>query len=62
MKYIEIDGERYNVPCCYDCPCFDEYTTHCQHPKNSNGDLERGYMEWEIYEVYVEGCPLKEVE
>lgn len=23
MRYIEIDGERYNVSCCDDCPCYD---------------------------------------
>lgn len=62
MRFIEIDGERYNVPSCYDCPCVDSgddgWGACCNHPKvtryNSAVDYYgNGVEDW---------CPLREVE
>lgn len=55
MKFIEIDGERYRVERCWDCPCYDDgdsgYGHHCQHPKV-------GLDKFDVW--YDMGCPLRE--
>ena len=53
MKYIEIDGEKYTVKECYDCPVYNPREI-CQHPKNDGG------FPWEG--DWLDGCPLREVE
>ena len=39
MKYIEIDGVRYDVVSCFDCPFYNDgefkmglYHSDCKHP------------------------------
>lgn len=63
MRYIEIDGKRYEVRGCIDCPCCDEgdsgYGAWCKHPRNSE---EPKYGT--LYGIDLEDveCPLREVE
>ena len=61
MKYVEIDGKRYDVECCRECPFFEiEYTdeghiSDCRHP-------EGGRPAWFSKREYGKDCPLREVE
>lgn len=62
MKFTEIDGLRYEVRCCDDCPFFNdgagfEYLHTCQHPAWDRKE----YMtisEFKTHEMHDELCPL----
>lgn len=64
MKFTEIDGLRYAVRCCDDCPFFNngagfEYLHTCQHPAWDRKE----YMtisEFKTHEMYDELCPLRD--
>lgn len=63
MRYVEIDGEKYQVSACTrDCPfhCLEEYSFSfffCNHPKARNHDCTR----WNGT-LYPKDCPLREEE
>lgn len=66
MRYIEIDGRRYDVPCCYNCPCYDEedsrYWECCKHP-DGDGISAIGGGIWyddKSDKRYGPECPLRE--
>lgn len=51
MRYIEIDGERYNVSCCDDCPCYDGGLDVgcgdlCKHPLGDEKVAGYGGSRW----------------
>ena len=60
MRYTEIDGKRYNVECCRNCPFFEmEFTDEgciydCRHP-------EGGRPAMFSKSEYGRDCPLREV-
>lgn len=64
MKFIEIDGLRYEVRCCDDCPFFNngasfEYWHTCQHPAWDRME----YMtisEFKTHEMHDKLCPLRD--
>lgn len=63
MRFIEIDGERYDVPSCMECPCYSigdgGWGESCRHPKgdgvSSGIGSDRG-MDFGLK------CPLREKE
>lgn len=64
MRYTEIDGKRYEVGACGECPFRDMgdggYAAHCTHP---NAEPYMDDMLW-IDEDGIsipDGCPLREV-
>lgn len=64
MKFTEIDGKRYEVGACGECPFRDMgdggYAAHCTHP---NAEPYMDDMLW-IDEDGIsipDGCPLREV-
>lgn len=65
MRYMELDGVRYGIPCCESCPFFNdgagyEYTHRCQHPqwpRDSHPCMEIG--EFEAGRRCDRSCPLK---
>ena len=64
MRFTEIDGERYEVGACRECPFRDMgdggYAAHCTHP---NAEPYMDDMLW-IDEDGIsipDGCPLREV-
>lgn len=69
MRYIEIDGERYDVKHCKCCPCYDAgdcgYWESCKHPKGDgepsvNGGCVVKDRTMEEYPPYGPNCPLRE--
>ena len=64
MKFTEIDGLRYEVRCCDDCPFFNngagfEYMHTCQHPAWDRKE----YMtisEFKTHEMHDKLCPLRD--
>ena len=64
MRFTEIDGLRYEVRCCDDCPFFNdgagfEYLHTCQHPAWDRKE----YMtisEFKTHEMHDKLCPLRE--
>lgn len=64
MKFTEIDGLRYEVRCCDDCPFFNdgagfEYLHTCQHPAWDRKE----YMtisEFKTHEMHDKLCPLRD--
>lgn len=63
MKYTVIDGERYEVKDCGDCPFRDlgddGWNAHCTHPLVNQDPKFRIEID---YDGIAEGCPLREVE
>lgn len=68
MKYTEIDGKRYEIEKCEDCPFMDNgdsgYCAHCNHPaKKDYIDLE--YISYTSYKnpegMIHEDCPLRDL-
>lgn len=61
MRFVEIDGERYEMDYCIECPFFNdgmgEFREYCQHPKRT-GDYHI-YLAWN--EDTPDWCPLREV-
>ena len=62
MKFTEIDGLRYAVRCCDDCPFFNngagfEYLHTCQHPAWDRKE-HMTISEFKTHEMYDELCPL----
>ena len=71
MKYTEIDGQRYEVQCCRDCPFYNNgefkmglYHSDCKHPLRA----ERVESEFFKGQLYLKGvdtdrieCPLRKV-
>lgn len=61
-RFIEIDGEHYEVTGCESCPCFDcgdsGYGAHCQHPLRTteyrlqDGGIYREHMGGEFFSGY----------
>ena len=69
MKYTEIDGKRYEIKKCEDCPFMDNgdsgYCAHCNHPaKKDYIDLE--YISYTSYKnpegMIHKDCPLRDVQ
>lgn len=62
MKYTEIDGKRYEIKSCDECPFRnmgdDGYGAYCTHPLVDNlaHDIMIGYGV-----IIAEECPLREV-
>lgn len=65
MRYIEIDGETYDVPRCYECPCYDGgdggWAENCKHPKGDGESALDGGGWWD-YDPYGPHCPLRKRE
>lgn len=66
MRYIEIDGKRYNVPKCYECPCYDEGNDYdryeyCRHPEGGRCAKGGGLYLKDEEKMYGLDCPLREV-
>lgn len=65
MRFIEIDGKRYDVPGCWACPCYSEGNDYdryeeCRHPVGAvcawcGGRDRKGE------EVYGHSCPLRAI-
>lgn len=57
MRYIEIDGERYDVLSCMECPCYDGgdmgWGENCKHPKGNGRVCDK-------HNDYGPRCPLRE--
>lgn len=64
MKFIEIDGKRHDVPCCYTCPCYDNgddgWGCRCKHPDGDRVSAEHGGGWWRDEENFGPNCPLRE--
>lgn len=66
MRYIDIDGKTYDVPSCWDCPCYENgdcgYMEKCKHPEGDGVCAEDG-GDWsdDPSERYGPNCPLREV-
>ena len=66
MRFMNLDGVRYEVPCCDKCPFFNdgagyEYAHFCQHPQSPHKtpwDME--IPESETHLRCDLNCPLKE--
>ena len=67
MRYMELDGVRYEVACCEKCPFFNdgagyEYLHFCQHPKSPyEACLCMEIPEAETHLRCDRNCPLREV-
>lgn len=68
-RYIEIDGERCEVECCIDCPCYyggeDGVGEMCNHPKGngvpaSDGGYDHERAPW--VDPFGRQCPLRRME
>lgn len=51
MRFIEIDGEKREVRCCEDCPCYDGgfdagFGDMCKHPRGDGSVAARGGSAW----------------
>lgn len=63
MRFMEIDGKKYDVPGCWACPCYSEGNDYdryeeCRHPVGAvcaTGGGRDGKGE----EVYGHSCPLR---
>lgn len=64
MKYTEIDGKRYEVRACNECPFRDMgdsgYCAHCTHPEAEPKVDDELWIEDDGISIQ-EGCPLREV-
>ena len=71
MKYTEIDGQRYEVQCCRDCPFYNNgefkmglYHSECKHPRIAKR-VESAFFNGQFYLKGVNThdivCPLREV-
>ena len=64
MRFIEIDGKRHDVPCCYSCPCYDNgddgWGCRCKHPDGDGVSAEHGGGWWRGEENFGPNCPLRE--
>ena len=65
MRYTEIDGKKYKIEKCEDCPFFDEdggviCPPVCRHPSFSK--LTRLSMNVFYDGGFDEKCPLRKVE
>lgn len=62
MRFTEIDGKRYEIKECGECPFRDMgdggWGAHCTYPGVSQG---RDHVEID-YDGIAEGCPLREAE
>lgn len=63
MRYVEIDGKKYDVSHCFECPCYDGgddgYGESCRHPEGDGNCAHcTGYIDQE--EEYGPHCPLRE--
>lgn len=62
MRFVEIDGERYEMDNCTECPFLNdgagEFMEYCQHPKRTGDYYIR--LTWD--EDTPDWCPLREVE
>ena len=62
MRYTEIDGKRYEVKSCEECPFRDMgddgWSAHCTYPGVSQG---REHIEIAYDGKIAKGCPLREV-
>lgn len=66
MRFIEIDGKRYDVPNCYKCPCYDSadddgFGHTCKHPKGNGMAVQWNMMVEPDERNYGYKCPLREV-
>lgn len=63
MKFTEIDGKRYEIKECGDCPFRDMgdggWSAHCTYPGVSQG---RDHIEIAFDGAIPERCPLREVQ
>ena len=63
MRYTEIDGKRYEVKACEECPFRDMgddgWSAHCTYPGVSQG---RDHIEIAYDGKIAKGCPLRVVE
>lgn len=61
MRFVEIDGERYEMNYCTECPFLNdgagEFREYCQHPKRTGDYYIR--LVWD--EDTPDWCPLREV-
>ena len=61
MRYTEIDGKRYEVKACEECPFRDMgddgWSAHCTYPGVSQG---RDHIEISFDGTIPERCPLRE--
>ena len=69
MRFTEIDGRRYEVENCLDCPFCDQGDegcgAHCNHPVAVERfvELELCWIYYNYKEVpYHPKCPLREVQ
>ena len=63
MRYTEIDGERYEVGACRECPfreMGDGYNEHCTYPTVDHDPEYTLWIEGDGTSIQ-EGCPLREV-
>lgn len=63
MRYIEIDGKKYDVPGCWACPCYSEGNDYdryeeCRHPVGAVCAWCGG-RDGKGEEVYGHSCPLR---
>lgn len=65
MRYIETDGETYDVLRCLECPCYDggdSVREMCKHPKGDGiSAVDGGILTW-MQDKYGPHCPLRERE
>ena len=64
MRYTEIDGQRYEVGKCAECPFRDMgddgYAAHCTYPTMDQDPENRLWIENDGISIQ-KGCPLREV-
>ena len=65
MRFTEIDGKRYEVRKCYECPFRDMgdsgYYAHCTYPTIGQYPDDALWIEDDGVSIQ-EGCPLREVQ
>ena len=63
MRFTEIDGQKYEVKACEECPFRDMgddgWSAHCTYPGVSQG---RDHIEIAYDGKIAKGCPLREVQ
>lgn len=64
MRFIEIDGKRYDVPNCYKCPCYDSadddgFGHTCKHPDGNGMAVQWNMGYYADERNYGFKCPLR---
>lgn len=65
-RFVEIDGTRFVINCCEECPFFNdgagyEYAHFCQNPFGT-GDIRMELKQSETHKRCDRECPLREME